>query len=365
MHPTLKACSLTLCTALLAAGMARAEGDAAPAAVPGGAAVAALAPLPDLDPAQWFDGSFGGTFGAKTVTALPKSRKVAIAGFRVVFVSQNVARAISRASYMPGRDTGTAKSKTTVNLVGVDDATLQAITDRAYQDFLKQIAASGREVVPVEQMQTFFGAIKTAPVPYIADSGWGGYTSQVGKGFSPTGVPLWFQTGEAFGNAGLGQTNARAFNELSVTAGNAITIAPLIVVDFAQMQSSGNRSSLFQRTASTGTVLAMSIPTFSTRVVRAEEVRWGGIVSKGDDGALAMTQPLDTDVEFAALVEATPEESTGNKLGSALMSFAGVNSKKSVVEAQTSNDAYRLAAEAVLGQATGTFVKLFTQHPAN
>lgn len=374
MPSALQSCSLTVTAALLAAGIAHAA-ESAPSAeaaaavtADAGAVVAAagsLAPLPDLDPAQWFDGNFGGTFGAKTVTALPKTRKVAVAGFRVVFVNQNVARAISRASYLPGRDTGSAKSKTTVNLVGVDDATLQAITDRAYQTFLQQLAASGRELVPAEQMQTFFGAIKAAPVPYSADSGWGGNTSQTGRGFSPTGLPLWFQTSEAFGDAGLGQTNMRAFNELSVAAGSAITLAPLIVVDFAQMQSSGNRSSLMQRTAATGAVLAMSIPMFSTRVVRAEEVRWGGIVSKGDDGALAMTQALDTDVEFAALVDATPEESTGSKLGSALLSLSGINSKKTVVEARTSNDAYRLAAEAVLGQATGTFAKLFAQHPAS
>lgn len=352
-------------TSAFAADEAEAPAAAASAEVTATASAGALAPLPDLDPSQWFDGKFGGTFGAKTVTALPKTRKVAVAGFRVVFVNQNVARAITRASYLPGRDMGSAKTKTTVNLTGVDDATLQAITDQAYQSFLQQLTASGRELVPTEQMQTFFAAIKPAEVPYSAEGGAGGHVSSVGRGFSPTGVPLWFQSGDPYGDSGLGQTNMRAFNELSVAAGNAITIAPLIVVDFAQMQSSGNRSSLMTREASTGAVLAMSIPTFHTRVVRADEVRWGGIVSKGDDGALSMTQPLDTDVEFATLVDATPEESTGSKIGSALLSLSGMNSKKAVMEAQTTNEAYRLAAEAVIGQAAGTFVKLFAQNPAS
>ena len=45
----------------------------------------------------------------------------------------------------------------------------------------------------------------------------------------------------------------------------------------------------------------MSIPTFVTRVVRAEQTRYGGLVFKGDDGALTLTKALDTDIEFAEL----------------------------------------------------------------
>ena len=87
--------------------------------------------LPDLNPAEGFDGKMGGTFGAKTVTAFAKSNRVAVAGFRVVFVTHNEARAFVRASYLPGRDTGSARAKMEVDLKGVDDATLQAITDQA------------------------------------------------------------------------------------------------------------------------------------------------------------------------------------------------------------------------------------------
>lgn len=74
-----------------------------------------------------------------------------------------------------------------------------------------------------------------------------------------------------------------------------------IVIDFAHMESSGNRSGLVARRAEVGASLAMSIPTFVTRVVRAEQTRYGGLVFKGDDGALIMTKPLDTDIEFAEL----------------------------------------------------------------
>lgn len=251
--------------------------------------------LPDLNPSEWFDGKMGGTFGAKTVTAFAKSNRVAVAGFRVVFVTHNEARAFVRASYMPGRDTGSARAKMEVDLKGVDDATLQAITDRAYTLFLDQLKAAGREVVPVAEMQPSFAAFKTAEAtPQEVKTG-----LLKGKAFTPKGLPLWWQVGDAWGDAGLGQKNMRAFNELSKAVNAPVTIAPMIVVDFAHMESSGNRSGLIARRAEVGASLAMSVPTFYTRVVRAEQTRYGGLVFKGDDGALSLTKALDT----ATLVE--------------------------------------------------------------
>ncbi|HEV7766322.1 MAG TPA: hypothetical protein VGQ76_15060 [Thermoanaerobaculia bacterium] len=179
-----------------------------------------------------------------------------------------------------------------------------------------------------------------------------------GKAFSPAGIPLWWQVGDAWGDAGLGQKNMRAFNKLSESLTAPITIAPMIVIDFAQMQSSGNRSGLLARRAEVGATLAMSIPTFSTRVVRAEQTRFGGIVAKGDDGALAMTQVLDTDVEFAEMFRV--DERTGTVLA---LTGGDSKSKKTINVAETTNAAYTAAAEAVLSQATGAFAKLFAANP--
>jgi hypothetical protein len=311
--------------------------------------------LPDLNPSEWFDGKMGGTFGAKTVTAFAKSNRVAVAGFRVVFVTHNEARAFVRASYLPGRDTGSARAKMEVDLKGVDDATMQAITDRAYALFLEQLKAAGREVVPVEQLQPSFAAFKVAtPVPQEVNTG-----LLKGKAFTPTGLPLWWQVGDAWGDAGLGQKNMRAFNELSKAANAPVTIAPVIVIDFAHMESSGNKSGLIARRAEVGASLAMSVPTFSTRVVRAEQTRYGGLVFKGDDGALTLTKALDTDIEFAdmRLVNAK----TGTVLG---WNSADSKSKKWLNVAETTNEAYTTAATAVLTQATGAFAKLFAANPA-
>jgi hypothetical protein len=311
--------------------------------------------LPDLNPSEWFDGKMGGTFGAKTVTAFAKSNRVAVAGFRVVFVTHNEARAFVRASYMPGRDTGSARAKMEVDLRGVDDATLQAITDSAYATFLEQLKAAGREVITADQLQASYAAFKVSPmIPQEVGAG-----LMKGKAFSPTGVPLWFQVGDSWGDAGIGQKNMRAFNELSKAADAPITIAPLMVVDFAHMQSSGNRSGLVARRAEVGASLAMSIDTFTTRVVRAEETRYGGIVFKGDDGALALTKALDTDIEFAELF--LVDTKTGTVLA---WNGADSKSKKQKKVAETTNEAYSTAANAVLTKTTGAFAKLFAANPA-
>ena len=100
----------------------------------------------------------------------------------------------------------------------------------------------------------------------------------------------------------------------------------------------------------------MSLSTFYTRVVRSEENRYGGIVFKGDDGALSLTRRLDTGVEFADL-QKVEENKSGSVMS--LLGALGSNSSKPILAAKTTNDSYMAAANAVLNQATGTFARLF------
>ncbi len=346
------------CTTAEGAGMASAPAPAAATAVSSmneGSAAKAVE-LPDLDPSQWFDGKMGGTFGEKTVNAFARNNRVAIAGLRVVFVTHNEASAITRGTYMPGgRETGTAKAKMEIDLQGVDDATLQAITDAAYQRLVAQLKAAGREVMTPEQLQPLYADFKTSAVPQEVN-----LSVLRGRAFTPKGVPLWWQVGDAWGDSGLSQSNMRAFNELSKSA-NALAIAPAIVIDFARMQSSGNNSGFTSNRASVGGSLTMSVSSFQTRVVRAEETRYGGIVFKGDDGALKLIHRIDTEAEFADL-----QKVEDNDKGSVMTLFGaiGANSKQNVSVAKTSNAAYSRVAHAVLQQATGAFSKLFAAYPA-
>jgi hypothetical protein len=341
------------------------------APVPAAEPVAAVGPvtaLPDLDPDGFFKGQTGGTFGKNVTEVLPGNKRVAISGFRVAFITRNTATAQVRASYLPGRDTSGASSKLTVTLSGVDAAALQALTDRAYADFVAQLRLAGREVVTQEELQDFFTGVDAVPAgtPYVQEAG-----QQVATVFSPAGMPLWFHNGDgAWSDKGpFDQKNIRSLADYSQKI-NAIVIAPLIVVDFAQMSSSGNRSGLMTRNAETGAKLALSVSAFSSRVIRAEESR-SGIVMKGDDAAISQTKAFLSDRQFGSLREVAASDNQATKgifdaLGKSmgLANAGGAARSKSENVAETSNDRYVAAAGEALQNATGTFARWFQKYPA-
>lgn len=343
---------------------------AAPEQAPRSEVPAPVAALPDVDPDAHFRGKMGGTFGKNLTEVLPASKRVAVAGFRVVFITDNTASATVRASYLPGRDTSGASSSLHVALSGVDHATMQALTDRAHADLLAQLKLAGREVVPQDQLKDFLAGVDataTAPgKPYMKENG-----AQAGVAFAPSGMPLWFSHADAgWTDRGLfDQKNYRLMAE-HAQKWNAITIAPLLVVNYAQMSSSGNRSGLTARAAETGAALAMRVEGFSSAYLRSDEFR-NGIIMKGDEGGISMAQAVASPMSFGSLREVSATDnkavvSAFNALGNAmgLANAGGANRSKSENVAETSNAAYAAAAGDALRRATGTFAKLFQKYPA-
>jgi len=325
--------------------------------------------LPDADPDAHFRGKMGGTFGKNVIEVMPNSRRVAVAGFRVVFITENTVTAQVRGSYMPGRDTSGARSTLKVSLSGVDQATMQAITDKAYADFLAQLRFAGRDVVPEEELKAFFGGVSSpvpAGQPYLKTA-----NNQAAAVFSPRGVPLWFYSGDApWGDAGpIDQKNIRSLAEAAARL-KAITIAPMIVVNFARMMSSGNQSGFTARAAETGASLAMHVSGFSSHYMRSEETR-GGIVMNGDDGGIQMAAPIGSDRQFGTIREVAATDNAGVKgvfdvLGRAggLANAGGAARSASENVAETTPPAFAAAAVDALGRATGTFAKWFQKYPA-
>lgn len=312
--------------------------------------------LPELNAAEWFDGKAGGTFGEKTVNFLPRSKRVAVVGFKVVFVTENFARARVRASYLPGRDTTGASAAMQVNLKGVDDATLQALTDQAFARFVAQLRASGREVITPADGLWDYKEFQSSAGPANVE-----FMQSKGRAFAPKEMPLWALVGDPWGGVTFDQTNNKAIGAVSNKAGVVLAIAPSIVVDFAQMASSGNRSGLVARTAEVGTTLAISVNRLDTLLIRAEELKFGNL-HKGDAGWLNLTRPLETDLEFAVLKTAEKDHGTG-VAGFLSKAFVGTG-KTAFRAAETSNGEYGKAATAVLERATGTLAKLFAENPA-
>lgn len=327
--------------------------------------------LPEVDPDAYFKGRTGGTFGKNLIETLPGNRRVAVAGFRVVFVTRDQARAQVRAAYLGGgRETSGASSTTTIVLSGVEAHTLQALADKAYADFIAQLKLAGRDVVPMEEMREMLSGIDATPstpgAPFGKESG-----AQVSAIFSPAALPLWFDHSDGvWSNKGpFDQTNWRRVNEFA-TKMNAIIINPLIVVHFARMESSGNRSGFYARSAETGAALDLHVSALQSRVIRAEESRMG-LVMKGDDGQVRLEQAIHTPREFATIRELSATDNTSTKgVMDALSRSLGATSSglanrvRSNRAAETSDDRYAAAASELLAQATGTLAKWFQKYPA-
>lgn len=343
------------------------------------AATFALAQAPDgvPDPDTVFKGKTGGTFGKEMSEVLPNARRVAIPAFRVAFVVDNKVSAQVRAAYMPGGiDHSGARSSFQVTLQGVSPQTLQAITDRAYAHFVRELSAAGREVVPPEQMKEFFAAVGATPTspaaPYSKE-----HNGQTLLFFAPTGMPLVFtHFDNPWGDRGfLDLTNYRKLEEYS-GRWEAAVMAPTIVVNFARMSSSGNRSALTARVAETGGELAMSVAAFNSFWSRTTEFR-NGMAMGGDQGHFSMSQPVVGAADFGTIQVAEQNNNAALKtsmdlLGKAMalgggrgfLNLGGAATSSTKAVALTSDSAYSVVADDVLKRAAALLGSWFRKYPS-
>ena len=327
----------------------------------GAAAVSAGAQgLPDVDPDAHFQGRMGGTFGKNVVELLPAYKRVAVVGFRVAFVVKDSASAKVRASSLFGRDTSGANASVKTALGGVDYATMQSVADKAYAEFLNQLQMAGRDVVPAQELTDFWSGVQVTPgsveVPFSKE-----VRNQEVRLFSPAGVPLWFTHHEGAwsdrGSFDLG--NWRRLTEASKQL-NAIIVAPLIVVNFVSLTSSGNQSGLMARSAEVGATAGMNVRVFSTPYY-----------SPVDEGNVQLVKGFDSDKPFGTLAEVAAQDNKAIKgvfdiLGKAagLANAGGASNASSTRNLQSSNADYSVAANDVIGQSTGAFAKLFQKYPS-
>jgi hypothetical protein len=270
---------------------------------------------------------------ASALKILANAPRVAVAGFRVAFVTRNATSANSRAAFSnmghsaPGgirTVTQSAVASVDVELQNIDGARMQAIAERAYADFMGALQATGRPLVPLAEMQASAGwkqlEFTPADKPYV--------TSPTGtqkhyRFAAPQALPLWFGHFDApLGDrAPFSLGNWRALNQLSVDTG-AVVIVPQLVVDFAELSTSGN--SLWKRSAEVGARQGMSIEAGNSRLL----VFHAKIALAGDLGSAPLKEGLPLPGDFGEFVDITDEATkTGtqvaNALSTALTMFTG------------------------------------------
>lgn len=183
-------------------------------------------------------------------TLAARGQRVAVAGYRVAFVVRNSASAYAGSGVANiGQSTGYNRTitqaqnkKIEVGLLNVNLQLMQAITDQLYADFIERLKAAGKTVVPPEDLlkAAAFAKLERTVAPaneaYTISPTGDARHYQV---FAPTGLPLYFIAGESLGDKGpFSQTNNKVLGEISKEI-NAVLLIPQVVVDFAEVESSG------------------------------------------------------------------------------------------------------------------------------
>ena len=179
-----------------------------------------------------------------------RGQKVAVAGYRVAFVVRNSASAYAGSGVANiGQSTGYNRTitqaqnkKIEVGLLNVNRQLMQAITDQLYADFVERLKAAGKTVIPQDELLKAGSFAKLERTEAPANEA---YTvSPTGDArhylvFAPTGMPLYFIAGESLGDKGpFSQTNNKVLGEISKET-NSVLLIPQVVVDFAEVESSG------------------------------------------------------------------------------------------------------------------------------
>lgn len=186
------------------------------------------------------------------VAEMKTMQRVVVPQFRVAFVAKTgvSARAGAGLSNL-GQSTGFGRTITQAQsarvdmaLGNVDYALMQGLSERLYADFVKRLTAAGKTVVPVQEMASSSGYPKIVPVKL--DKPYSKSPMDDAREFlfaTPQALPLAFMHIDTpLGNAGaFDQNTTKAFAELGATL-NALVLIPTVVVDFAQLESSGRSS---------------------------------------------------------------------------------------------------------------------------
>lgn len=179
------------------------------------------------------------------------ANKIAISVFEVAFPNENHYTANSRGHSVLGGTTTSASASVSTTMSGVDQATQQRITDKAFALFVEQLKAAGYEVVNQAELARLAPEFATwDALPNFSPGRFGVYVA-------PTGQGLRFLQGDAarrdtsgfFGQ--LNQTvraldNPLAFSRSPYIArdGNIGVVAVTLVVDYG-IYSSATSNRLF------------------------------------------------------------------------------------------------------------------------
>ncbi len=298
------------------------------------------APPPAYDPAKAAEAqaaSFIAPADKNSDKNMKAAKKLAVTSCNVMFAQTSSASASTSAGLF-GNAGGTKRVEAKVSvyytLVGIDDKALQRMTDAICEDAEGKLKKAGFTLVPKSDLaknaayQELQKAGRASPFEYKGGAGGG---QSVYKVFAPGGSTVFDERyigtvsglGQAFKAAkgtSAAQHEARIMDELQADAVNIN-----ILVDFAELQSSGNKATgvASRNTAEVSGTVGLSV-TGQMRVKIVEGMKCWERFGKRECGpdarkwpSYATARPVFTGEKFyKQVVNAT---TTGDKVGSALV----------------------------------------------
>ena len=248
---------------------------------------------------------------------LKECQKVVITAFHVQFLTQKKASASS------GRESeGAAHVNSDIKLLGLDNATFQAITDQAYTNFVKGLTALGVEVQPyatymaLPQYADMKSYLKTSPLVVQGGIFSSGQPSFL---FAPTGMPISLFGDEsavssgALLSSGMGRSAPHSLEPQLAKETGVAAVHVYLVVDFCQMESKGG---VFSYTASVDAKPQISI----AKISRCLFVFGGGMMG-GLEYVKLKNNAFGKDEYVTQLNDVT---TTGQKVGDAAADVIGL-----------------------------------------
>ncbi|MBP7568387.1 MAG: hypothetical protein KA795_20510 [Burkholderiaceae bacterium] len=187
-----------------------------------------------------------------------KGKRFYVAEYRVLFEVGGSVSANTRAAYLGGTDYGGTNVRINYLVPAPDVALLQAITDRAYADFVARLQAAGLSPEPADAFVRENGAVyeatqeATRPGSEVYEDAELGYGKRKYMVFVPTGTKM---VPRGFAGIGAGNIGKR----IDYSRANLEGVSVGMVVNLAAQESSGSSSALFKRGSSANASAAMEI----------------------------------------------------------------------------------------------------------
>lgn len=233
--------------------------------------------------------------------------RVVVPQFRVAFVAKTGVSARGGAGLANlGQSTGFNRTITQAQsarvdmmLGNVDYALMQGLAEQLHADFLKRLAANGKQVLSLADMKKSSGYPKIEPVkldkPYVKSP----FDDTREFIFAtPRELPLAFMHIDThLGSAGpFDQNTTKAFAELGATL-DALVLIPTVIVDFAQLESSGNSRFATSAEASATPKVGISAATMLIGMIGKD----AKIFFHGDARFSRLNQPFFAEGEFGTV----------------------------------------------------------------